>query len=72
MAAGDQTLLRRRELDRSGLLVSRPPGPLDDTEGFHGAPPLARVRDYSPDGVRSSLEASLQRLGLDADSWRGW
>ena len=48
-----------------GRLLIRPPGPLGDTEGFYGAPPLARVRDYSPDGVRSSLEASLRRLGLD-------
>ena len=36
-----------------------------DAEGFHGAPRLARVRDYSPDGVQSSLEASLRRLRLD-------
>ncbi len=48
-----------------GRLLVPPAGPLGDTAGFYGAPPLARVRDYSPDGVRSSLEASLRRLGLD-------
>ena len=32
---------------------------------FHGTPRLARVRDYSRDGVRASLEASLQRLRVD-------
>ncbi|MGW8767219.1 aldo/keto reductase [Streptomyces sp. NPDC055815] len=36
-------------------------------EGFHGAPPdLVRVRDYTADGVRRSLEESLERSGLDA------
>ncbi len=48
-----------------GRLLVPSAGPADDTEGFYGAPPLARVRDYSPDGVRSSLDASLRRLGLD-------
>ena len=33
--------------------------------GFYGTPPLARVRDYSRDGVRRSLEESPRRLGLD-------
>ena len=32
---------------------------------FWGTPSLTRVRDYSCDGVRRSLEESLQRLGLD-------
>jgi D-threo-aldose 1-dehydrogenase len=36
-----------------------------DAEGFYGTPPLTRVRDYSRDGVRRSLEQSLDRLGLD-------
>ena len=39
-----------------------------DVEGadeFYGTPPLTRVRDYSRDGVRRSLEDSLRRLGLD-------
>lgn len=40
-------------------------GPADDTEGFYGGPRLARVRDYSPDGVLSSLETSMRRLRLD-------
>jgi len=48
-----------------GRLLVPPAGPADDTDGFYGAPRLARVRDYSPAGVRSSLEASLRRLGLD-------
>ena len=30
-------------------------------------PPLTRVRDYSRDGVRRSLEESLERPGLTAD-----
>jgi len=40
-------------------------GDTEGAEGFYGAPPLARVRDYSRDGVRRSLEESLGRLGLD-------
>ncbi|GAA1819791.1 aldo/keto reductase [Luedemannella flava] len=37
-----------------------------DEEGFVGGPSdLVRVRDYSADGVRRSLEESLTRLGLD-------
>jgi D-threo-aldose 1-dehydrogenase len=37
----------------------------DGAEIFSGAPRLARVRDYSRDGVQASLEGSLERLGLD-------
>ncbi|MFC4061362.1 aldo/keto reductase [Planomonospora corallina] len=37
-----------------------------DDEGFDVPADLRRVRDYSRDGVRRSLEESLQRLGLDA------
>ena len=40
----------------------------DDVEGsesFYGTPQLARVRDYSRNGVLASVEASLGRLGLD-------
>ena len=40
----------------------------EDVEGieeFYGTPRLARVRDYSRDGVLASLEASLERLRLD-------
>ena len=36
-----------------------------DDEGFAVPGDRARVRDYSPDGVRRSLEESLERLGLD-------
>ena len=32
---------------------------------FVGAPPLSPVFDFSADGVRRSLESSLERLGLD-------
>ena len=32
---------------------------------FVGAPPLSPVFDFSSDGVRRSLDASLERLGLD-------
>ena len=37
---------------------------------FHGTPRLARVRDYSRDGVRASLEASLERLVSTASTSR--
>ena len=36
-----------------------------DDEGFDVAATHHRVRDFSADGVRRSLEASLERLGLD-------
>jgi len=39
--------------------------PVDGAEAFYGTPALTRVRDYSADGVRRSLEGSLGRLGLD-------
>ncbi len=42
------------------LLVPGEPSPL-----FRGAPAAAPVFDFSPDGVRRSLEESLVRLGLD-------
>ena len=40
---------------------------LDDREDayYTGTPPVRPVFDYSSDGVRRSLEASLDRLGLD-------
>jgi D-threo-aldose 1-dehydrogenase len=51
------------------LLVPAPAGAAhgagDGADIFAGAPRLARVRDYSRDGVRASLEGSLERLGLD-------
>lgn len=37
----------------------------EGVEGFHGGWRKRRVLDYSGDGVRRSLEESLQRLGLD-------
>jgi D-threo-aldose 1-dehydrogenase len=40
-------------------------GDTEGVEGFYGAPPLRRIRDYSRDGVLHSLEESLRRLGLD-------
>jgi D-threo-aldose 1-dehydrogenase len=40
-------------------------GDVQGEDGFYGIPPLTRVRDYSRDGVRRSLEESLERLGLD-------
>jgi D-threo-aldose 1-dehydrogenase len=40
-------------------------GDVDGVEGFYGTPSLSRVRDYSRDGVRASLEDSLGRLRLD-------
>jgi len=33
---------------------------------FRGAPPLEAVFDFSVEGIRSSLEGSLERLGLEA------
>jgi D-threo-aldose 1-dehydrogenase len=42
------------------LLVPGPPDPL-----FADSAPLAPVFDFSADGVRRSLDASLERLGLD-------
>lgn len=40
-------------------------GPVEGVDDFYGTPALSRVRDYSADGVRRSLEDSLRRLGLD-------
>lgn len=47
------------------LLVPSEAPPPDGVEGFYGTPARTRVRDYSRDGVRRSLEESLERLGLD-------
>jgi D-threo-aldose 1-dehydrogenase len=41
------------------------PGETADPEGFADTPPAKRVWDFSGDGVRRSLEESLERLGLD-------
>jgi D-threo-aldose 1-dehydrogenase len=47
------------------LVRSLTPGETVDPEGFAGEPPGKRVWDFSRDGVRRSLEESLERLGLD-------
>jgi D-threo-aldose 1-dehydrogenase len=48
-----------------GRLLVPAAGDVQGDEGFYGIPPLTRVRDYSGNGVRRSLEESLERLGLD-------
>ncbi len=48
-----------------GRLLVAADGDTQGVEGFYGAPPLTRVRDYSRDGALRSLEESLRRLGLD-------
>jgi D-threo-aldose 1-dehydrogenase len=40
-------------------------GDVEGADGFYGTPPLARVRDYSRDGVLATLEDSMRRLGVD-------
>ena len=47
------------------LLVPRTPPTARDDEGFDVPGDLARERDYSRDGVLRSIEATLQRTGLD-------
>jgi D-threo-aldose 1-dehydrogenase len=47
------------------LLVPSEGPPSPDMAIFPGAPALEATWDYSHDGVRRSLEASLERLGLD-------
>lgn len=61
-----------RELGRDEYLLStkvgrllRPAGPAREKHGFCSPMPFGPVYDYSYDGVMRSLEASLQRLGLD-------
>lgn len=48
-----------------GRRLVRAGGDAGNGQEFYGTPPLRRVRDYSRDGVRASLEDSLARLGLD-------
>ena len=48
-----------------GRLLVPAAGDVQGEEGFYDIPALTRVRDYSRDGVRRSLEESLERLGLD-------
>ncbi|MEY2458681.1 MAG: D-threo-aldose 1-dehydrogenase [Acidimicrobiaceae bacterium] len=47
------------------LLVADDPGARPDDTGFADVPPVHPVFDFSADGVQRSLEASLDRLGLD-------
>ena len=47
------------------LLVAGTTGDSTGADIFAETSGLGRVRDYSPDGVRRSLEQSLDRLGLD-------
>jgi D-threo-aldose 1-dehydrogenase len=47
------------------LLVENPHGARPDDEGFAVTSSLIRRRDYSGDGIRRSLEESLERMGLD-------
>jgi D-threo-aldose 1-dehydrogenase len=48
-----------------GRLLVPADGPVEGAEGFYGTPALTRVWDFSADGVRRSLDESLERLGLD-------
>jgi len=61
-----------RSYPRAAYVVSTKVGRLlepdrvqTDTEGFAGRGGYRRIRDYTADGVRRSIEASLTRLGLD-------
>ena len=47
------------------VLVDNPLGVRPDDEGFDVRSPLVRRLDYSADGVRRSLDDSLERMGLD-------
>jgi len=42
------------------------PGEEPDGQGFADTPRRARVWDFTPDGIRATLEGSLERLGVDA------
>lgn len=47
------------------LLRPRRPDEPADPQGFAGIPDLVREWDFTADGIRRSLEASLERLGRD-------
>jgi len=47
------------------LLEPRDGGPVEQAEAWPDAPSLRPVFDFSRDGVLRSLEASLERLGMD-------
>ncbi|MFD7923701.1 aldo/keto reductase [Streptomyces sp. NPDC059740] len=42
------------------------PGERPDPQGYTDTPPRAREWDFTRDGIRATLEASLERLGVDA------
>jgi D-threo-aldose 1-dehydrogenase len=42
------------------------PGETPDGQGFTDAPSRARVWDFTADGIRATLDSSLERLGVDA------
>ncbi len=44
------------------LIVDNPHG---ESDGYADAPPSEAIFDYSKDGIRRSLDESMQRLGLD-------
>lgn len=48
-----------------GRLLVDDPDAQDGTDEFYGVPRRSRVRDYSRDGVLRSIEASLNRLGIE-------
>ncbi|HYP43720.1 MAG TPA: aldo/keto reductase [Propionibacteriaceae bacterium] len=48
-----------------GRLLVDDPDASTEADGFVGTPRRRRVPDYSADGVRRSIEESLQRMGLD-------
>ena len=61
--------------DRSSYLLSTKvgrrlrdvaPGEEPDGQGFVDSPARARVWDFTADGIRATLESSLERLGVDA------
>ena len=47
------------------LVAATGSGFADGADQFYGTPALSRVRDYSADGARRSLDDSLRRLRLD-------
>jgi D-threo-aldose 1-dehydrogenase len=48
-----------------GRLLVATDADVEGVDGFFGTPQRTRVRDYSGDGVRRSIEDSCERLGLD-------
>jgi D-threo-aldose 1-dehydrogenase len=48
-----------------GRLLETTPSTTDESAGFVDGPGVRRVFDFSRDGIRRSLDASLARLGVD-------